>query len=63
MPGYERDKQAMLARLRRIDDQVLGLQRVVEDDRCRIDVLTRVIAVRSALDNVAQAVQRLVRSR
>jgi CsoR family transcriptional regulator, copper-sensing transcriptional repressor len=53
MPGYEKDKQAVLARLRRVEGQVRGLQRMVEEDRYCIDVLTQVSAVRSALENVA----------
>ena len=53
MPGYGADKAAYLARLRRIEGQVRGLQRMVEDDTYCIDVLTQVSAVTRALQSVA----------
>jgi DNA-binding FrmR family transcriptional regulator len=53
MPGYSKDKEAVQARLRRIEGQVRGLQRMVEEDRYCIDVLTQVSAVKSALESVA----------
>ena len=53
MPGYAKDKETVLARLRRIEGQVRGLQRMVEDERYCIDVLTQVSAVKSALENVS----------
>jgi CsoR family transcriptional regulator, copper-sensing transcriptional repressor len=53
MPGYAKDKEAVLARLRRIEGQVRGLQRMVEADRYCIDVLTQVSAVKSALESVS----------
>jgi CsoR family transcriptional regulator, copper-sensing transcriptional repressor len=53
MPGYAKDKEAVLARLRRIEGQVRGLQRMVEDERYCIDVLTQVSAVKSALESVS----------
>jgi DNA-binding FrmR family transcriptional regulator len=53
MPGYAQDKEAVLARLRRIEGQVRGLQRMVEEDRYCIDVLTQVSAVKSALESVS----------
>ncbi len=40
-PGYSDDKKAVLARLRRIEGQVRGLTRMVEDDTYCIDVLTQ----------------------
>ena len=53
MHGYAKDKDAYLTRLRRIEGQVRGLQRMVaEDDYC-IDVLTQVSAVTRALQSVA----------
>jgi DNA-binding FrmR family transcriptional regulator len=51
--GYSDDKEAMLARLRRIEGQVRGLQRQVEEDTYCIDVLTQVSAVTKALQAVA----------
>jgi CsoR family transcriptional regulator, copper-sensing transcriptional repressor len=51
-PGYSADKQQVLARLRRIEGQVRGLQRMVDDDTYCIDVLTQVAAVTKALQGV-----------
>jgi DNA-binding FrmR family transcriptional regulator len=51
--GYTQDKEAYLTRLRRIEGQVRGLQRMVEDDKYCIDILTQVSAVTSALQSVA----------
>ncbi len=53
MPGYEMTKDALLARLRRVEGQVRGLQQMVEDDRYCIDVLTQISAVTKALQSVA----------
>ena len=41
MYGYTADKEAYLARLRKIEGQVRGLQRMVEEDNYCIDILTR----------------------
>lgn len=51
--GYSKDKQALLTRLRRIEGQVRGLQRMVEDDRWCPDILVQVAAVQAAIDKVA----------
>jgi CsoR family transcriptional regulator, copper-sensing transcriptional repressor len=53
MQGYARDKPEVLARLRRIEGQIRGLQRMVEENRYCIDVLTQVSAARAALESVA----------
>lgn len=53
MNGYAGSKEQYLRRLRRIEGQVRGLQRLVEDDTYCIDVLTQISAVQSALDSVA----------
>lgn len=53
MPGYSMDKDDYAKRLRRIEGQVRGLQRMVEDDTYCIDVLTQISAVSSALESVA----------
>ena len=53
MHGYTPEKDQYLARLRRIEGQVRGLQKMVEDDKYCIDVLTQVSAVTSALQAVA----------
>ena len=53
MPGYTKDKQDVQARLRRIEGQVRGLKKMVDEDRYCIDVLTQVNAVKAALESVA----------
>src|SRR5947208_9897998 len=52
-PGYSDDKQAVLKRLRRIEGQVRGLQRMVDEDTYCIDVLTQISAATKALESVA----------
>ncbi|MFP5486728.1 MAG: metal-sensitive transcriptional regulator [Acidimicrobiia bacterium] len=52
-PGYHDDKAAVLARLKRIEGQIRGLQRMVESDTYCIDVLTQVSAATRALEGVA----------
>ena len=52
-PGYAGNKQAHVTRLRRVEGQVRGLQRLVESDTYCIDVLTQVSAVKRALDSFA----------
>lgn len=52
-PGYSDDKLAVLKRLKRIEGQVRGLTRMVEDDTYCIDVLTQVSATTKALEAVA----------
>jgi len=52
-PGYTKDKHRLLQRLRRIEGQVRGIERMVADDRYCIDVLTQVNAIKAALDRVA----------
>jgi DNA-binding FrmR family transcriptional regulator len=49
MPGYASNKEEVLRRLRRIEGQVRGLVRMVEDDKYCIDILTQVNAVQAAL--------------
>jgi DNA-binding FrmR family transcriptional regulator len=51
--GYSATKDQLLARLRRIEGQVGGLQRMVAEDRYCIDILTQISAVQAALDKVA----------
>ena len=53
MPGYEMSKDQLLARLRRVEGQIRGLQQMVEDDRYCVDVLTQISAVTKALQSVA----------
>ena len=52
-PGYAEHRADVLRRLRRIEGQVRGLQRMVETDTYCIDVLTQVSAASKALDSVA----------
>ncbi|MFF4505761.1 metal-sensitive transcriptional regulator [Streptomyces sp. NPDC001401] len=52
-PGYSDDKDAVLKRLRRVEGQVRGLQRLVQQDQYCIDVLTQVAATTKALQAVA----------
>ena len=52
-PGYHDSKDDVLKRLRRIEGQVRGLQRMVEEDTYCIDVLTQVSAATKALQSVA----------
>ena len=49
--GY--DKQALGRRLRRIEGQVRGIEKMVEDDRYCMDLLTQIAAVSKALESVA----------
>jgi metal-sensitive transcriptional repressor len=49
MPGYAGDKDQVLTRLRRIEGQVRGLQRLVDQDTYCIDVLIQISAVDKAL--------------
>ena len=51
--GYTATKDQLLKRLRRLEGQVRGVQKMVEDDRYCIDVLTQISAVQAALDKVA----------
>ena len=53
MPGYSSHKEDVQRRLRRIEGQVRGLQRMVEDDTYCIDVLTQISAATRALQAVA----------
>lgn len=55
MRGYSDDKAAVQKRLRRIEGQVRGLQRMVDEDAYCIDVLTQISAATKALESVALA--------
>ena len=52
-PGYITDKQALVTRLRRIEGQVRGLQRQVENETYCVEILTQVAAATKALESVA----------
>ena len=51
--GYTKDKDALEKRMRRIEGQVRGIARMIDEDRYCIDVVTQVTAVQAALDKVA----------
>ena len=53
MAGYYTHKEDLIARLRRIEGQVRGLQRLVDEDRYCIDILTQLSAASSGLKRVA----------
>lgn len=50
-----RDKQALMERLKKIEGQVRGLQRMIEEDRYCVDVLVQVAAVKAAMNKVGMA--------
>ena len=51
--GYTATKPQLQARLARVEGQVRGISRMVDEDRYCIDVLTQINAIRAALDKVA----------
>jgi len=53
--GYASDKEAYLKRMRRIEGQVRGIARMIDEDVYCIDILTQVSAVKSALQAVSLA--------
>ncbi len=53
--GYYENKQAILGRLRRVEGQVRGLQRMVEQDAYCIEILTQISAASAALKKTAVA--------
>jgi CsoR family transcriptional regulator, copper-sensing transcriptional repressor len=52
-PGYKASKEEILTRLARVEGQVRGVTRMVEEDRYCIDVLTQIEAAEAALDKIA----------
>lgn len=56
MAGYSEDKAALVARLHRIEGQVRGIERMIEEDRYCVDVLTQIGAVTTALESLAYEV-------
>jgi DNA-binding FrmR family transcriptional regulator len=51
--GYSATKEQLLKRLKRVEGQVRGVEKMVEDDRYCVDVLTQIAAAQAALDKVA----------
>jgi DNA-binding FrmR family transcriptional regulator len=54
-PGYIENKEHVKNRLRRIGGQIGGIERMVEEERYCIDILTQISAVQAAIDKVALA--------
>ena len=52
-PGYKASKEQLLKRLARVEGQVRGVQRMVDEDRYCIVVLTQIAAIQAALDKIA----------
>lgn len=51
--GYTASKEQLVARLKRVEGQIRGIQGMVQDDRYCIDILTQISAAQAALDKVA----------
>jgi DNA-binding FrmR family transcriptional regulator len=51
--GYVENKEALVKRLHRIEGQVRGIERMIEDERYCIDILTQISAVSTALESLA----------
>ena len=51
--GYAKDKQALIKRLHRVEGQIRGIERMVDDDRYCIDILTQIAAANTALESLA----------
>jgi len=51
--GYSATKDQLEKRLRRVEGQVRGVQKMVDEDRYCIDILTQISAIQAALDKVA----------
>ncbi|MGA8219452.1 MAG: metal-sensitive transcriptional regulator [Solirubrobacterales bacterium] len=54
-PGYKASKDDLVTRLARVEGQVRGVTRMVEEDRYCIDVLTQIEAAQAALNKIALA--------
>jgi DNA-binding FrmR family transcriptional regulator len=51
--GYSKDKDQLIKRLHRIEGQVRGVEKMIEDDRYCIDILTQIAAANTALESLA----------
>ena len=54
-PGYLENKEKVKNRLRRINGQISGIERMVEEERYCIDILTQISAAQAAIDKVSLA--------
>jgi DNA-binding FrmR family transcriptional regulator len=52
-PGYAGEREALVRRLHRIEGQVRGIERMVEEERYCVDILTQIGAVTTALESLA----------
>jgi len=53
VPGYTMQKEQLQTRLRRIEGQVRGVARMIDEDKYCVDVVTQVAAIQAALDKVS----------
>ena len=53
MPSYSKDKQEILVRLRRMEGQLRGIQRMVEEDKYCVDVLNQLSSIMAATQKLA----------
>ncbi len=51
--GYTKDKEALIKRLHRVEGQVRGVERMIEEDRYCIEILTQIAAANTALESLA----------
>lgn len=51
--GYSENKDALLSRLKRIEGQVRGVQKMIDEDRYCVDILAQLAAIKSATHQVA----------
>jgi DNA-binding FrmR family transcriptional regulator len=51
--GYVSDKDALIKRLHRIEGQVRGIERMVDEERYCVDILTQIAAISTALETVS----------
>ena len=52
MPGYVHQKDALLRRLRRVEGQIRGVERMVDEERYCVEILDQIAAARTALEQV-----------
>lgn len=51
-PSYNQDKEKLLRRLKKIEGQIKGIQRMIEEDKYCVDILVQIAAVRAAINKV-----------
>jgi DNA-binding FrmR family transcriptional regulator len=51
--SYEEDKQKLLNRLKRIEGQTRGIQRMVQEDKYCVDIMTQISSIQAALEQVS----------